>query len=274
MDCGTALAKQARLNPCDEALRRCVFARPRAPAPAAEGRFGEKSGSQFGFARKPLNSLDSRKKEAWISLPLALNFLPNDLDFPSPGFANPSTHFGKSCPSRLQPCDSRRARQDFAESGRRRMGDAAIGINPADCVDFVAHARFAAAPASDERRDDEVRAHAAPLALNCVDKAVEGDDVRFDAHLFPELACDGLLKRLAELDHAAGQGKAAVHRLARPAADEAPPVSKHRRRDGENWPRGKQPVTHAPSQAWPPALSRVKPAFFPKRACVRPLELD
>src|SRR5271165_4998947 len=51
--------------------------------------------SQFGFARKPLNSLDSRKKEAWISLPLALNFLPNDLDFPSPGFANPSAHFVK-----------------------------------------------------------------------------------------------------------------------------------------------------------------------------------
>ena len=26
---------------------------------------------------------------------MALNFLPSDLDFPSPGFANPSTHFGK-----------------------------------------------------------------------------------------------------------------------------------------------------------------------------------
>src|SRR5271157_652653 len=82
MDCGTALAKQARHHPCGEALRRRVVARPRAPAPAAEGRVGEKSGSQssqFGFARKPLNSLDSRKKEAWNSLPLALNFLPNDL---------------------------------------------------------------------------------------------------------------------------------------------------------------------------------------------------
>jgi len=51
---------------------------------------------QSGFARKPLKSPDSRKKEAWISLPPALNFLPNDLDFPSPGFANPSPHFGKS----------------------------------------------------------------------------------------------------------------------------------------------------------------------------------
>jgi hypothetical protein len=92
MDCGTALAKQARLHPYGEALRRRIFARPRAPAPAAEGRVGEKSGSQSGFGRKPLKSLDSWKKEAWISLPLALNFLPKDLDFPSPGFENPSAH--------------------------------------------------------------------------------------------------------------------------------------------------------------------------------------
>ena len=155
MDCGTALAKQARLNPCGEALRG-RFARPRVPALAAEGRFGETAArnvtlkvipttaganstassrgamrsiacrrmvqlaaslappgasfetprvarllrtraawelpSQFGFARKPLKWPDSRKKEAWNSLPLALNFLPNDLDFPSPGFGNPSTH--------------------------------------------------------------------------------------------------------------------------------------------------------------------------------------
>jgi len=93
--CGTALAKQARLHPRGEALRRRIFARPRAPAPAAEGRVGENSGSRFGFARKPLKRPDSRKKEAWNSLPLALNFLPNDLDFPSPGFENPSTHFVK-----------------------------------------------------------------------------------------------------------------------------------------------------------------------------------
>ena len=46
MDCGTALAKQARLSPYREALRRRIFARPRALAPAAEGRVGEKSGSQ------------------------------------------------------------------------------------------------------------------------------------------------------------------------------------------------------------------------------------
>jgi hypothetical protein len=52
------------------------------------------------FARKPLNSPDSRKKAAWISLPLALDFLPNDLDFPSLGFGNPSTHFVKSRVSR------------------------------------------------------------------------------------------------------------------------------------------------------------------------------
>ena len=100
MDCGKVLAKQARLHPYREVLRPRIFARPRAPVPAAAGRVGEKSGSQFGFARKPLNSPDSRKKEAWISLPLALDFLPNDLDFPSPGFGNPSTNFVKSRLSR------------------------------------------------------------------------------------------------------------------------------------------------------------------------------
>jgi len=34
-------AMQARLSPCGEALRRRIFARPRALAPAAEGRVGE-----------------------------------------------------------------------------------------------------------------------------------------------------------------------------------------------------------------------------------------
>ena len=45
MDCGTAPAKRARLNPCGESLLRRMVARPRAPAPTAERRFGEKSGS-------------------------------------------------------------------------------------------------------------------------------------------------------------------------------------------------------------------------------------
>ena len=70
-----------------------------------------------------------------------------------------------------------------------------------------------------------------PSRSMAFDKAVEGDDVRLDADLFSELALDRLLERLAELDHAAGQGKAAVHGLARPAADEDPGVSKHRCRD-------------------------------------------
>ena len=92
MDCGTALAKQARLSPYREALRRRTFARRRAPRAAAEGRVAEKrlAISQFGSAPKALKRLDSRKKETWSSFPLALNFLPNDLDFPSPGFGNPS----------------------------------------------------------------------------------------------------------------------------------------------------------------------------------------
>src|SRR5271165_5849980 len=68
MDFGTALARQAWVNPYGEALRRRVFAPPGADA-VAEGRIGEKSSSQSGVARKPLKSPDSRKKEAWISLP-------------------------------------------------------------------------------------------------------------------------------------------------------------------------------------------------------------
>jgi hypothetical protein len=49
MDCGTALCEAGPLNPYGEALLRCVFARPCAPAPAAEARFGEKSGSQRNY---------------------------------------------------------------------------------------------------------------------------------------------------------------------------------------------------------------------------------
>ncbi len=87
MDCGTALAKQARLNPHGEALLGSTSRRP------PRGESERKSGSQFGFARKPLNNPDSRKKEIWISLPPALDFLPNDLDLPSRGFGNPATNF-------------------------------------------------------------------------------------------------------------------------------------------------------------------------------------
>ncbi len=118
--CGTALATRARLNPYGEALRRRIFACPRAPAPAAEGRVGEKSGSQFGFARKPLKRPDSRKKEAWISLPLALNFLPNDLEFPSPGFGNPSTHFGKYSPLTWNSPAASRVHLEMCEYGGRQ----------------------------------------------------------------------------------------------------------------------------------------------------------
>jgi hypothetical protein len=53
MDCRTALAKQARLHPCGEALRRRVFACPRAPAPAAEGRVGEKGARNLDSPASP-----------------------------------------------------------------------------------------------------------------------------------------------------------------------------------------------------------------------------
>jgi hypothetical protein len=127
----TDLAKHARRIPYGEALRRRIFARP--PAPAVGGRVGQKSGSQFGsldsgFARKTLKSPDARKKEAWNSLPLALNFLPYDLDFPSPGFGNPSTHFVKSRLSTPLP-------QAFIE--RRAAGEAPFSAREAPAVQDV-----------------------------------------------------------------------------------------------------------------------------------------
>ena len=45
--------------------------------------------------------------------------------------------------------------------------------------------------------------------------SVEGDDLGLDADFFLEFARERLLKRLAELDHAAGQRETADHR--RPA---------------------------------------------------------
>jgi hypothetical protein len=58
----------------------------------------------LGFAARnldspasPLNSHDSRKKAAWMPLPLAWISLPDDLDIPSPGFENPSMHLQVKC---------------------------------------------------------------------------------------------------------------------------------------------------------------------------------
>jgi len=65
VDCGTALAKQARLRPCGEALRGRIFAGGRAPAPAAGGRVGGKSGSQY----KNSNSQARRQWGAVIATP-------------------------------------------------------------------------------------------------------------------------------------------------------------------------------------------------------------
>jgi hypothetical protein len=65
--------------------RGTVLHEARARAHAARRQPWAARNAQLGFARKPLNSHDSRKKEAWISLPLALDFLPYALDFLSHG---------------------------------------------------------------------------------------------------------------------------------------------------------------------------------------------
>ena len=67
-------------NPLGSCLSTCVDANtPREER--AENPL--RSCSQLGFARKPLNNRHSPKKTAWISLPRALNFLPQDFDFAS-----------------------------------------------------------------------------------------------------------------------------------------------------------------------------------------------
>ena len=75
MDCGTALAKQARLNPSGGALRRRVFARPRAPSRLPRGDLKRKAacnvtakqGSVGCFrGQRPLSVIASREA-AWRS---------------------------------------------------------------------------------------------------------------------------------------------------------------------------------------------------------------
>jgi hypothetical protein len=76
MDCGTAPAKRARLNPCGESLLRRMVARPRAPAPTADSERKAAPILQLGFARKPLKRADSVEER--------------NLEFASPGFEFPS----------------------------------------------------------------------------------------------------------------------------------------------------------------------------------------
>ena len=73
-----------------------------------------------------------------------------------------------------------------------------------------------------------------PLMGDRLDVAVEGDDLGLNPDLLHKLPGERLGERLADLDPAAGQTEMADQRRSRPAHDENPALSKHRRRDRED----------------------------------------
>jgi hypothetical protein len=77
---------------------------------------------------------------------------------------------------------------------------------------------------------------------------VEGDDLGLDANLFHEFPGERG-HCLADFDAPAGQAEMAEQRRPRPAHDEDPRLSKHRRRNREDRARGKQPVIQASSRS-------------------------
>ena len=83
-----------------------------------------------------------------------------------------------------------------------------------------------------------------PFVENRLHMPVKGDDFGFDSDLFHEFPGERGGERLPDLDPAARQAEMAKQRRARPADDERPAVSKHRRRHREDRAGGKQPVVH------------------------------
>ena len=73
-----------------------------------------------------------------------------------------------------------------------------------------------------------------PLRDDRLDMPVEGDDFGLDADFFHEFPGERGGHRLADFDAAARQAEMAEQRRPRPAHDEHPAVSKHRRRNRED----------------------------------------
>ena len=82
-------------------------------------------------------------------------------------------------------------------------------------------------------------ADSVPLVENRLDMPVKGDDFGLDSDLFHEFPGERRGHRLADFDAAAGQAEMADQRRPRPADDERPAASKHRRRDREDGAGGK-----------------------------------
>ncbi len=89
-----------------------------------------------------------------------------------------------------------------------------------------------------------MRPYSVAFVENRLHMPVKGEDFGFDSDLFHEFASKRDGKRLPHLDPPAGEREMADERRSRPADDENPAVSKHRRRDRENRASGKEPVVH------------------------------
>jgi hypothetical protein len=137
-----------------------------------------------------------------------------------------TSFFYDRCPA----FNARRVGDNFAKLRRRGRGQAGGRIDPFNGVDLVAQTRLPPYPAGDERGDDEMGANPVPLWDDRLDMPVEGDDLGLDSDLFHELPGKRGGHRLADFDAAAGKAEIAKQRRPRPAYNEDPPLSKHRRR--------------------------------------------
>src|SRR6516165_1653678 len=117
---------------------------------------------------------------------------------------------GRSGRRRLGEAIERRG-HDVGEAGGRRQARELGRVEPARLVEFLVEDRLARAPAGGKAQDDEM-----PLdpALRIADDgfAKAGERNRFDCQprLLVHLARHGLRERLADLDHASGQGEQAM----------------------------------------------------------------
>src|SRR6202042_2407326 len=104
-------------------------------------------------------------------------------------------------------------------------------------------------------------AYPVPLGDDRLDVPVEGYDLRLDADLFLEFPGERDGHRLADLDDAAGQAEMAEQRGSRPAHDQHPALSEHRRGDREDRARWEQPIIHGSSPC-PEAVDPRRRSFW------------
>src|SRR5262249_7272139 len=102
-------------------------------------------------------------------------------------------------------------RHDFGEAGGRRQARELGRVEPARLVEFLVEDRLARAPAGGKAQDDEMPFHPAlRIADDGFAKADERNRLDCQPRLLAHLARHGLRERLADLDHASGQGEQAM----------------------------------------------------------------